>query len=72
MAEQSRVHTPRPQDRPRQDSTGQAGDAHPKANTKTIQRGKRIKDEIDQLVDEIDEVLEKYAFKEVYVQQGGE
>ena len=49
-------------------------DQEVKANPKVIETGKKLKDDIDQLVDEIDEVLEENAseFVKNYVQKGGE
>jgi ubiquitin-like protein Pup len=45
-----------------------------KANPKVVEAGKKIKEDIDKLVDEIDDVLEKNAeeFVKNYVQKGGE
>ena len=45
-----------------------------KANPKVIETGKKLQDDIDQLIDEIDEVLEENAseFVKNYVQKGGE
>jgi ubiquitin-like protein Pup len=45
-----------------------------KANPKVIEAGKKMKEDIDKLVDEIDDVLEKNAeeFVKNYVQKGGE
>jgi prokaryotic ubiquitin-like protein Pup len=45
-----------------------------KANPKVIEGGKKLKDEMDKLVDEIDDVLEENAeeFIKNYVQKGGE
>ena len=45
-----------------------------KANPKVIEAGKKLQEDIDQLVDEIDEVLEENAseFVKNYVQKGGE
>lgn len=45
-----------------------------KPNPKVTEAGKKLKEDIDQLVDEIDEVLEKNAeeFVKSYVQKGGE
>ncbi len=53
-------------------------DPHPKdevkANPKVVETGKKLKEDIDKLVDEIDDVLEKNAeeFVKNYVQKGGE
>lgn len=45
-----------------------------KANPKVVETGKKLKEDIDKLVDEIDDVLEKNAeeFVKNYVQNGGE
>lgn len=45
-----------------------------KPNPKVVEAGKKLKDDIDKLVDEIDDVLEKNAeeFVKNYVQKGGE
>jgi prokaryotic ubiquitin-like protein Pup len=45
-----------------------------KANPKIVEAGKKIKEGIDSLVDEIDDVLETNAeeFVKNYVQKGGE
>ena len=45
-----------------------------KANPKVVDTGKKLKEEMDHLVDEIDDVLEENAeeFIKNYVQKGGE
>ncbi|HAN93113.1 MAG TPA: ubiquitin-like protein Pup [Nitrospira sp.] len=45
-----------------------------KPNPKVVESGKKMKEDIDKLVDEIDDVLEKNAeeFVKNYVQKGGE
>ncbi|MDR4481490.1 MAG: ubiquitin-like protein Pup [Nitrospira sp.] len=45
-----------------------------KPNPKVVASGKKMKEDIDKLVDEIDDVLEKNAeeFVKNYVQKGGE
>ena len=45
-----------------------------KPNPRTIETGKKLQEDIDHLVDEIDEVLEENAaeFVKNYVQKGGE
>ena len=45
-----------------------------KPNPKVVETGKKLKEDIDNLVDEIDEVLEQNAaeFVKNYVQKGGE
>ncbi len=49
-------------------------DQEVKANPKIVETGKKLREDIDQLVDEIDEVLEENAseFVKNYVQKGGE
>ena len=45
-----------------------------KPNPKVVETGKKLKEDIDKLVDEIDDVLEENAeeFVKNYVQKGGE
>jgi ubiquitin-like protein Pup len=45
-----------------------------KPNPKVVETGKKLKEDIDKLVDEIDNVLEENAeeFVKNYVQKGGE
>ena len=45
-----------------------------KPNPRVVEPGKKLKEDIDKLVDEIDDVLEKNAeeFVKNYVQKGGE
>lgn len=45
-----------------------------KPNPKVVETGKKLKEEIDKLVNEIDDVLEENAeeFVKNYVQKGGE
>jgi ubiquitin-like protein Pup len=45
-----------------------------KPNPRVVETGKKLKEDIDKLVDEIDDVLEKNAeeFVKNYVQKGGE
>ena len=45
-----------------------------KPNPKVVETGKKLKEDIDKLVDEIDDVLEKNAeeFVKNYVQKGGQ
>ena len=45
-----------------------------KPNPKTTQKGKKLKEDMDKLLDEIDDVLEENAeeFVRSYVQRGGE
>ena len=49
-------------------------DQEVKANPKVVETGKKLQEDIDNLVDEIDEVLEENAaeFVKNYVQKGGE
>lgn len=46
----------------------------PQPNPETTKRGKKLKEDLDKLMDEIDEVLEDNAeeFVKSYVQRGGE
>jgi ubiquitin-like protein Pup len=46
----------------------------PKPSQKVVETGKKLKEDIDKLVDEIDNVLEENAeeFVKNYVQKGGE
>lgn len=43
-------------------------------NPRTFEKGKKIKEDIDKLLDEIDDVLEKNAeeFVKNYIQKGGQ
>jgi ubiquitin-like protein Pup len=55
----------------------ETGDSPPEAagpNPETVQKGKKLKEDLDKLMDEIDEVLEENAeeFVKSYVQRGGE
>lgn len=45
-----------------------------KAKPEVVQKGKKLKEDLDKLVDEIDSVLEENAeeFVKSYVQRGGE
>ena len=49
-------------------------DQEVKPNPQVLETGKKLQEDIDQLVDEIDEVLEENAaeFVKNYVQKGGE
>jgi len=49
-------------------------DQEVKPNPKVVETGKKLQEDIDNLVDEIDEVLEENAaeFVKNYVQKGGE
>lgn len=46
----------------------------PKANPELAKKGKKIKEDVDKLLDEIDGILEENAeeFVKSYVQRGGE
>ena len=59
-------------DHQKTDEPGEAGEA--KANPKVIETGEKLKEELDDLVDEIDQVLEENAeeFVKNYVQKGGQ
>lgn len=66
---------PQKQDRvdgSREKDTGATGTSGNQA--KVLKQGKKIKEDIDRLVDEIDSVLEENAeeFMKSYVQKGGE
>ena len=52
----------------------QANAPSPKANPKIVATGKKLKEEMDKVMDEIDGVLEKDAegFVKGYIQKGGE
>jgi ubiquitin-like protein Pup len=65
MAEQERRH--------RRDGGG-APPEPAQPNPETIKKGKKLKEDLDKLMDEIDEVLEENAeeFVKSYVQRGGE
>ena len=64
MAEQQRKQRPAPKARVEEDATVAA----------PTERGEKLKSELDDLLDEIDEVLEENAeeFVKSYVQKGGE
>jgi ubiquitin-like protein Pup len=66
MAEQQRKKV----ERPKTDGDGEAGAANPEVSKK----GKKIKEDLDKLLDEIDDILEENAeeFVKSYVQRGGE
>jgi ubiquitin-like protein Pup len=63
-----RTHKTRPSSSPREDQQVESGDAS------VSETGDRIKAELDDLLDEIDDVLETNAedFVKSYVQKGGE
>jgi ubiquitin-like protein Pup len=66
MAEQKRKET-RPT-KPSEDGEGSG------ANPEVAKRGKKIKEDVDKLLDEIDDILEENAeeFVKSYVQRGGQ
>jgi ubiquitin-like protein Pup len=66
MAEQKRKET-----RPGKPSDNGEGAS---AKTEVAKKGKKIKEDIDKLLDEIDDILEENAeeFVKSYVQRGGE
>ncbi len=70
MAEQERAEQERRQHDAATDETVDDVSAAPGAT----ERGERLKDELDDLLDEIDEVLETNAeeFVKSYIQKGGE
>jgi len=57
-------------ERPKSDGDGDGGSANPEVSKK----GKKIKEDLDKLLDEIDDILEENAeeFVKSYVQRGGE
>jgi ubiquitin-like protein Pup len=65
MAEQKRKV-----ERPKGPSEGEGGSANPEV----AKKGKKIKEDLDKLLDEIDDILEENAeeFVKSYVQRGGE
>lgn len=62
------------QERKSESGKTSAQDQEVKPNPQVIETGKKLQEDIDQLVDEIDEVLEENAaeFVKNYVQKGGE
>lgn len=56
----------------KKDSSGKSGEAPSQA--KTTEKGKKIKEDLDNLMDKIDDVLEENAeeFVKNYVQKGGQ
>jgi ubiquitin-like protein Pup len=62
------------QERKREFKREPQGKEEVKANPKTVEAGKKIKEGIDNLVEEIDDVLETNAdeFVRNYVQKGGQ
>jgi ubiquitin-like protein Pup len=67
MAEQKKKET-----RPTKPSEG--GDGAAAGSPELTKKGKKIKEDIDKLLDEIDEILEENAeeFVKSYVQRGGQ
>ncbi len=65
MAEQERKHK-----RTEGPPSGEGG----QPNTQVAEKGKKLKEDMDRLVDEIDDVLEENAeeFVKSYVQRGGQ
>jgi ubiquitin-like protein Pup len=66
MAEQQKKKV----ERPKGDGDGDGAAANPEVSKK----GKKIKEDLDKLLDEIDDILEENAaeFVKSYVQRGGE
>ena len=66
MAEQQKKKV----ERPKGDEDGEGAAANPEMSKK----GKKIKEDLDKLLDEIDDILEENAeeFVKSYVQRGGE
>lgn len=69
MAEQKQVS---PQPAGKQNTA--AADAAPAAQAELVKKGKKLKEDLDKLLDEIDDILEENAAEHVaaYVQRGGE
>ena len=67
MAEQQKKKETRPT-KPAEGGDGAAG------SPELVKKGKKIKEDIDKLLDEIDDILEENAeeFVKSYVQRGGE
>ncbi len=67
MDKQEQKREPQKSDRPQ-------GQDDVRANPKVAEKGQKLKEEMDDLVDEIDKVLEENAaeFVKNYVQKGGE
>jgi ubiquitin-like protein Pup len=65
MAEQKRKV-----ERPKGSPEGEGGSANPEV----VKKGKKIKEDLDKLLDEIDDILEENAeeFVKSYVQRGGQ
>jgi prokaryotic ubiquitin-like protein Pup len=66
MAEQQKKKVERPK--------GDGDGAEAAANPEVSKKGKKIKEDLDKLLDEIDDILEENAeeFVKSYVQRGGE
>jgi ubiquitin-like protein Pup len=62
------------QEQKRKRSEGPPGDENVSSRGRVSEKGKKLKAEMDRLVDEIDDVLEENAeeFVRSYVQRGGE
>lgn len=62
------------QERTQKRSEGPPADARGAEGGRVSEKGKKLKEEMDRLVDEIDDVLEENAeeFVRSYVQRGGE
>lgn len=62
------------QERRPESKKGSQGKEDVKPNPKVVENGKKLKEDIDTLVDEIDDVLEENAaeFVKNYVQKGGQ
>ena len=71
MAEREQVHRESRRDARPAVEGETTGTTAPSGTPTAVERGKRIKEDIDKLADEIDEVLESNAFKGEYVQKGG-
>ncbi|MCZ7626041.1 MAG: ubiquitin-like protein Pup [Candidatus Methylomirabilota bacterium] len=62
------------QERKQKRETGGSPPEATAPNPETVKKGKKLKEDLDKLMDEVDEVLEENAeeFVKSYVQRGGE
>ena len=62
------------QERKQKRETGGGPPEAAEPNPETVKKGKKLKEDLDKLMDEVDEVLEENAeeFVKSYVQRGGE
>lgn len=68
MAEQQK------KDKPKEEKRDSAGQEEVVASPEVAKKGKKLKEDIDKLIDEIDDILEENAeeFVKSYVQRGGQ